>query len=147
MKTVPIRNRIVAVLGGVALFALAPQFALAMDAQLAKAVAHGKDLFYHEKFGGKGRVCNSCHSDGGMRPGKLPNGKAIPSLGNAATIFPHIRHRDHKLVTLPDQVHSCIAGGLKGKPPAYGSEDLNALVAYVTSLANGKKINMGGKPR
>lgn len=147
MKTVSMRNRVVAVFGGVALFALAPQFALAMDAGLEKAVAQGKHLFYKETFGGKGHVCETCHSDGGMKPGKLPNGKMIPSLANAATIFPHIRGRDHKLVTLSDQVHSCIAGGLKGKPPEYGSEDLNALVAYVTSLANGKKIDMGGKPK
>ncbi|HKB59045.1 MAG TPA: c-type cytochrome [Gallionellaceae bacterium] len=146
MKTVSIRKRVAAVFGGVALFALAPQFALAMDAQLEKAVAHGKDMFYHDTFGGNGKTCESCHSGGGKQPGKLPNGKAIPSLENAAAIFPHVRARDHKLVTLPDQVHSCVAGALKGTPPDYGSEDLNALVAYITSLANGKKIDMGGKP-
>ena len=69
----------------------------------------------------------------------MPNGKAIPSLENAAAIFPHVRARDHKLVTLPDQVHSCVAGALKGTPPDYGSEDLNALVAYITSLGTARR--------
>lgn len=147
MRILSARNRLFALWGGAALLALAPQFAFAMDPQLEQAVDKGKSMFAHETFGGNGKVCESCHLGGGTQPGKLPNGKAIPSLSNAAAIFPHIRARDNKLVTLPDQVETCIAGGLQGTPPAYGSEELNALVSYVTSLSQGKKIDMGGKPQ
>jgi thiosulfate dehydrogenase len=38
-------------------------------------------------------------------------------------------------------------GAIRGKPPAYSSDELNSLVAYVTSLSKGKVIDMGGAPR
>lgn len=146
MRKFSVKNRFFGLLGGAVLLALAPQFAWALDAQLQKAVDQGKNMFSHLTFGGNGRVCETCHLGGGTQPGKLPNGKVIPSLANAGAIFPHIRARDNKLVTLPDQIESCIGGGLQGTAPAYGSVELNALVSYVTSLAQGKKIDMGGKP-
>jgi thiosulfate dehydrogenase len=119
--------------------------ASALEPHIEKAVKQGKEIFTHETFGGNGKVCQSCHLEGGMKPGKLPNGKAVPRLTNAATIFPRYRARDNRVITLSDQIMSCVAGGLKGKPPAYGSEELNSLVSYVTSLSQGKKMNMGGK--
>jgi thiosulfate dehydrogenase len=124
---------------------LAASSALALEPHLEKAIQQGKQNFTHNTFGGNGRVCQSCHLDGGLKPGKLPNGKPIPSLGNAATLFPHFRKQDNKVITLSGQIRACIAGGLQGKPPAYGSEELNSLVSYVTSLSQGKAINMGGK--
>ena len=147
MRILSIKNRIFALSAATALLACAPQFAFALDAQMDQAVEKGKTLFTHETFGGNGKVCESCHLGGGKAPGKLPNGQAIPSLGNAAAIFPRIRAKDNRLVTLPDQVVSCIGNALQGKAPAYGSEELNALVSYVTSLSQGKQIDMGGKPR
>ena len=119
--------------------------ALALEPHLEKSIQQGKKIFAHETFGGNGRVCQSCHLGGGMKPGQLPNGKPIPSLGNAATLFPHFRKKDDKVITLSGQIRACIAGGLQATPPAYGSEQLNSLVSYVTSLSQGKKINMGGK--
>jgi len=119
----------------------------AAEPQLEKAIQGGNALFVHETFGGNGKNCQSCHVDGGAGPGKLPNGTAIPSLSNAATIFPRFNPKANKVITLEDQVRSCVAGGLQGKPPAYGSEQLNQLVSYVSSLAQGKPLDMGGNPR
>jgi thiosulfate dehydrogenase len=124
-----------------------PWRAAAIDPALQKAVDRGSELFHHETFNGSGRVCNTCHLEGGTRAGLLPNGEAIPSLRNAATIFPRVRERDHALITLPDQIRGCVAGGLQGKPPEYGSEALNALASYVTSLSQGQPIDMGGAAR
>jgi len=129
------------------LCALSIQEAAAVEPQLEKAIHGGKDLFVHDTFGGNGKSCQSCHVDGGAAPGKLPNGTAIPSLSNAAAIFPRFSPKANKVITLEDQVRSCIAGGLQGKPPAYGSEQLTQLVSYVSSLAQGKPLDMGGKPQ
>jgi thiosulfate dehydrogenase len=118
--------------------------AYAIDPLLQKEIAHGEEAFLHNTFGGGGRVCNSCHLGGGTQAGQLPNGEAIPSLTNAAAIFPRVREQDHALITLADQVRTCVAGAIKGKAPEYGSEELNALVSYVTSLSQGKAIDMGG---
>ena len=132
---------------GSGLCALGAQQAAATEPQLEKAIQDGKALFVHETFGGSGKTCQSCHVNGGVGPGKLANGTAIPSLSNAATIFPRFNPKANKVVTLEDQLRNCIAGGLQGKPPTYGSEQLTQLVSYLTSLAQGKPLNMGGKPQ
>lgn len=119
----------------------------AAGAQLDDAVQEGKDIFSHGTFGGNGKVCESCHLAGGAGPGRLPNGNALPSLANAATIFPRFNPKANKVITLEDQVRSCVAVALQGTPPEYGGEQLNALVSYVTSLSQGKTIDMGGRPQ
>lgn len=133
---------------GSCLCALGIQHAAAAELHLEKAIQAGKALYIHETFGGNGKTCQSCHDNGGVGPGKLPNGTAIPSLSNAAAIFPRFSPKANKVITLGDQIRNqCIPGGLQGKPPAYGSEQLTQLVSYVTSLAQGKPLDMGGKPK
>jgi len=51
------------------------------------------------------------------------------------------------VVTLADQIRSCAAMALQGTPPDYGGEELNALASYITSLAQGKPVDMGGTPQ
>ncbi|HQT25714.1 MAG TPA: c-type cytochrome [Burkholderiales bacterium] len=118
----------------------------AADDPLQKAVQDGKKAFSSETFGGKGKTCNACHTNDGVGPGKLPNGKVIPSLSNAAAIFPRYNQRAKKVVTLEDQIRSCVKNALQGMPPAAGSEKLTDIAAYITSLSQGKPIDMGGKP-
>lgn len=124
-----------------------PKVASAAVPQLEKAIQQGAEIFSHNTFEGNGRVCASCHLSGGHLAGKLPNGHVIPSLNNAATLFPRYRARDNQVITLSGQVRSCVAGGLQGTPPAYGSVALNAVVSYITSLSQGKAMEMGGKPQ
>lgn len=125
---------------------LFPASLYAADPPMQAAIANGAKLFAHEKFGGSGRVCESCHLGGGLKAGRRPDGVAIPSLANAAAVFPRIAEDGH-LMTLSDQVRACVGGAVHGTPPAYGSDELNSLVAYVTSLSQGKAIDMGGKPQ
>ena len=94
------------------------------------------DLFAHESFGGAG-TCETCHLNGGRDAGKLPNGKAIPSLIGAAAAFPRYSPRVQSVITLSQQIARCIGGALKGTPPAFGSPDLVALDTYITSLSKG----------
>lgn len=119
----------------------------ALAASLDETVQYGRQLFMTGSFDGNGRSCNSCHRGGGTEMGKLPNGNPIPSLGNAAAIFPRYNLRIGTVLTLQDQVHNCIAGAIEGTSPAYDSREMVALISYLTSLAQGKAINMGGKPQ
>ncbi|MHB8569433.1 MAG: c-type cytochrome [Metallibacterium sp.] len=114
---------------------------------LHAAIKSGSHLFTTDTFGGRGMTCQSCHSGGGKIAGQLANGSKIPSLSNAAAIFPRFSPKFGKVITLEDQIRGCIAGRLGGKPPAYGSQKLNDLVSYLTFLSNGKPIDMGGKPK
>jgi thiosulfate dehydrogenase len=113
---------------------------------LNQTVQNGKQLFMTATFGGNGMSCNSCHKAGGTTSGQLPNGKSIPSLGNAAAIFPRFNKRLGVVLTLQDQVHNCVAGALEGTPPSHDSKEMVALISYLTSLSQGKPVNMGGKP-
>ncbi len=144
-------TRTTTVLGAALLFssgiyALSSQEVAAAEPHLEKSIQNGKALFFNESFSGNGKNCVSCHVNGGVGPGKLPNGNAIPSLSNAAAIFPRFNPKENKVITLQDQLRRCIAGGLEGTPPAYGSKHLTELDTYVTSLAQGKPLDMGGKP-
>ena len=118
----------------------------AADTELENAISRGQHSFSHDTFGGNGKVCESCHLAGGKQPGKLPDGKTIPSLANAATIFPRFQQRTGKVITLTDQIRSCAINALQGTPPDYGSAELNSLASYITSISQGKPINMGGTP-
>jgi len=146
VKTVH-KNSAFALVIALGAFVLAPRAAVAFEPQLEKAVGEGKSLFAHNTFGGNGKVCESCHLAGGREPGRLPNGTSIPSLSNAAAIFPRYRAKDNRVVTLEDQVQTCVANALQGTPPVYGSVEMNALVSYITSLSQGKAMDMGGKPQ
>lgn len=112
---------------------------------LSDSVMRGEKLFASEKFGGT-KACSGCHNDGGKTAGALPDGKKVPPLNNAAAIFPRHNPRQDKIFTLSDQIRHCIKE-VKGTPPDYGSAELNALVSYVSSLAEGQAIDLGGKPK
>lgn len=129
-----------------ALFAMAAP-APAAETALQQAIARGADHFQHDGFGGNGRVCESCHLGGGLKPGQRPDGAPMPSLANAATVFPRMARDGSEIVTLPDQIRKCIGGAIEGRVPAYGSDELNSLALYVTSLSQGKPVDLGGQPR
>ncbi len=135
--------------GAVALL-LAASVAAAADAPadpLAQAVAKGETLFSHETFGGNGKTCETCHVGGGKVSATLPNGRTLPSLANAAAIYPRFSRGAGTVVTLEGQVRQCIHGGLGGNPPPAGSPELVALVAYLGSIAHGQTVDMGGAPQ
>lgn len=117
------------------------------DMQLDAIADQGRALFANATFNGNGQKCESCHPDGGVGPGRSPSGKVLASLSNAGAIFPTYRTRLGRVFTLEDQLVNCVAVAMEGKPPSYGSAEMNALVVYVTSLSQGKPIDMGGKPQ
>jgi thiosulfate dehydrogenase len=125
----------------------APAGAAADVNSLQHAVIRGKELFMTATFNGNGRHCNTCHKGGGVNMGELPNGKTIPSLNNAAAIFPRYDKKRRQVKTLADQIHQCIKNAIEGRPPAYDSAEMTELVTYVTSLSRGIPIDMGGKPQ
>lgn len=112
---------------------------------LAKSVAKGKDIFLHDTFGGGGMTCDACHTDGGRGPTVVPGSShSMPSLSNAAAVFPRFKQDDGRVMTLAQQIHGCIAGALGGKAPAYDSQAMVDLEVYLTSLSEGKSVRMGG---
>ena len=79
----------------------------ATETPLERAVATGAHLFATATFGGNGRTCEGCHNDGGKAFGLLGDRK-LPSLLNAAAIYPRFSPGAGKVITLEGQVQSCI---------------------------------------
>ncbi len=100
------------------------------------AVSQGAALFTHAHFGGTG-TCETCHKEAGLAGSTLPDGTPVPALTGAAAEFPKYIPRAHQVITLTMQLMSCVAGGMQGKPPAFGSPELVNLETYVTSLSKG----------
>lgn len=128
----------------IAMAATTPIVSAAIQGPLAKSVASGKDIFIHNKFEGRGMTCQSCHTAGGLGPTTVPGSHMHgPSLANAAAVFPRYKQREGKVMTLAEQIHGCIQGALGGKAPAYNSKTMTDLVSYITSLSQGKHVDMG----
>jgi thiosulfate dehydrogenase len=131
---------------GATLLLFAAQSAGAAETSLETAVAKGAQLFATATFGGNGRTCESCHQDGGKTPSQLGN-QNLPSLLNAAAIYPRFSRGAGQVITLEGQVRSCIKGGLAGTPPEFGSPDLVAITSYLGSIAKGQPVEIGGAPK
>ncbi|MCI4679580.1 c-type cytochrome [Rhodoblastus acidophilus] len=129
-----------------ALLLSAASSAGAAETPLDSAVATGAHLFATATFGGNGHTCESCHQNGGKGPGQIGD-RQLPSLVNAAAIYPRFSRGAGKVVTLEGQVQSCIKNGLRGTPPELGSPELVAITAYLGSIAKGQKIDIGGAPK
>lgn len=114
-----------------------------------EAIQEGAQLFASSALGTNGMSCMTCHRAGGRTEGRLPNGKRIPSLIGTAATFPHYNQRSGRVVTLEMQLEHCVQAGLGGKPLAYDSPKMVALLSYLTSLSQGKPIHLQGlgKPR
>jgi thiosulfate dehydrogenase len=109
-----------------------------------EAIQKGARLFASSALGTNGMSCMTCHRAGGRTEGRLPNGKQIPSLVGTAATFPHYNQRSGHVVTLDMQLEHCVQAGLGGKPLAYDSPKMVALLSYVTSLSQGKPIHLQG---
>ena len=127
--------------------ASASSYAAADANSLQQVVDRGKELFMTATFDGNGRHCTTCHKKGGTAMSELPNGKKFASLNNAAAIFPRYDDKNHRVKTLPDQVKHCVRNAIHGTPPAFDSAEMTELVTYLTSLSQGKSIEMGGNPK
>ena len=148
------KNIVKTAVGVAALIVTTSAFASPASQALAKAVHAGAHIFNTDTFGGHEQsfhgthtTCSTCHVDGGRVMGHLPNGKKIPSLTNAAAIFPRYNPHMGKVITLETQIRGCVHNGLLGHPPAYGSRTMVNLVSYLGSLAHGQPVDIGGKPR
>lgn len=112
------------------------------QAELAKAIARGRALFNDPKLGKTGSSCNGCHP-GGKSSGGQVMGMMIPSLEGAAATFPKYKKSAKRVITLSQMNNLCIEMIMKGSPLKLDSDEAIALTAYVTSLSNGVKVQVG----
>jgi len=111
-------------------------------AELKKVVEQGKALFNDTTLGTTGMSCNGCHPDGGTTGGEMM-GMKIRDLHGAAATFPKYKMPAKAVITLAQMNNLCITMPMKGRALKLDSPEAIALAAYITSLSNGMKIEMG----
>ena len=127
---------------------------MAMEPDTLKAsVQRGSKLFKHSTLGkiSAGQSCASCHPKGGAIGGAaemswkgIDMKVAIPSLKKAATQFPKPAGPMKAVVDVTGMNNMCIMTFLKGTPLDRNAQESLDLAAYVTSFADGKKVDPGG---
>jgi cytochrome c peroxidase len=121
-----------------------PAGGAAPQVELTKAIEKGEALFNDTKLGKTGTSCNSCHPGGDTSGGQVM-GMEIPALKGAAATFPKYKKQVKRVITLSQMNNVCIEMVMEGKPLKLGSDKAVALAAYVTSLSNGVKVQVGEK--
>lgn len=91
------------------------------------ALARGKAMWFDAELGSNGRSCESCHPGGEM---------------TRAENYPRYKHILRTMATISMTHNFAVVNESKGTPWELGSDDANALTLFVTSLANGKTIEM-----
>ncbi|MHB8253210.1 MAG: hypothetical protein ACYDEV_05810 [Acidiferrobacter sp.] len=141
-----------------------PGFAGVQSEALAQAVAQGAKIFSGDSFGSHLRpvlsadaafaglsgaagpfvTCATCHIHGGKTRGLLADGRHIASLRNAVAVFPRYSKATHKVVTIESQIRRCVTVGVLGHAPRANSRTMVDLVSYLTAIAHGQKMAIGG---
>ncbi|MDN0075124.1 c-type cytochrome [Crenobacter sp. SG2303] len=79
---------------------------------------------------GNGLNCSSCHLSGGTVA------YASPWVGLTG-VFPEYRSRNGKLISLQERINDCFQRSMNGKPLAFDSTEMNAIMAYMKWLSTG----------
>lgn len=103
--------------------------------KLKEAIRRGHDLFVNtQQLRGENVFnsmnCVSCH----LGDGRLPfSGPVWP----AAVVLPDFRPKNDHVNSLEERIAGCFSYSMNGQPPAYGSDDMLAMSAYIQWLAKG----------
>jgi len=79
---------------------------------------------------GNGLNCTSCHLNGGT------TAFASPWVGLTGA-FPEYRSRSGKVISLQERINDCFQRSMNGKPLAFDSAEMNAIMAYMKWLSTG----------
>lgn len=99
---------------------------------------YGREILNHTPRYMKGFVradmsCSACHLQSGT---KVRGG----SLVGVYARFPMYNKRAHRVIALQDRIAECFLYSMNGRPPAYQSKEMVALVAYMASLSAGTPV-------
>jgi thiosulfate dehydrogenase len=109
-----------------------------------EAIAYGHDIVVNTRKLMPGYVvtnmdCAACHVDAGLRP-------RAGSLVGAYARFPQWNKRSHRVITLQDRLAECFLYSMNGRPPAYSSKEMIALVAYIAWISRDTLVGTPQKP-
>lgn len=84
--------------------------------------------------------CSACH----LNAGTVSRGG---TLAGAYAQFPQWNKRAHRVIALQDRLAQCFLYSMNGKPPAYDSKEMVAMVAYISWLSRGTPVLATADPQ
>ncbi|MCI0512832.1 hypothetical protein L0128_06440 [candidate division KSB1 bacterium] len=103
-------------------------------------IERGRQVFSNTQLGSNGKCCQDCHP-----PKRAQKMRVMPvqlPLKGAAAVFPRYHFTLKKVITLEQQINYCVETYLAGAPLPLNHETVVALSCFVTSLSQGKKVNV-----
>lgn len=103
------------------------------EGALGESIRYGYQLITETdtalpEFVGNKLSCISCHAGGGLDIG------GSPFVGLTA-VYPEYRPREGKVYTLEDRINGCMVRSMNGKMLPYDSEEMRAMIAYMTYIS------------
>lgn len=100
-----------------------------------EAILYGHDLVnetnvYASAYVGNQLSCTSCHAGAGLE-------KDSSSLVGVTTQYPQYRPREGIVFTLEDRINGCMIRSMNGEMFPNDSEEMRAMVAYLTYISKG----------
>jgi cytochrome c len=104
-------------------------------AELKASIERGRKLFGDAELGTSGLTCNSCHKDGGTKPGKMGD-ITVRAFRDLDDLYPGywMMPGAEKVMTLDQVINFCITNPLKGEALAWDDQRLADLAAYCISV-------------
>ena len=105
--------------------------------ELKASYKRGMELFKDVSLGTTGTSCNTCHMEGGTKPGKMGDMEIKP-FAKVGEHYPKYFPRGKKVMTLGQVVNFCITNPMKGEAPKWDDQRLADLVTYVAHVKPGE---------
>jgi thiosulfate dehydrogenase len=107
-------------------------------------IRYGRELIMNTRAHLRANVvanmdCAACHVAGGT---KRKGGSFVGIYGQ----FPQWNARSHRVIALQDRLAECFLYSMNGKPPAYYSREMIAMVSYIAYLSRGRQIGATPDP-
>ncbi len=104
-------------------------------------IEKGKAAFFNSGLGTNGKNCASCHAENNDEQ-NIIHKQMTRNLKGIAAFYPRYSFRRSEVSILEQEINYCIEKYLKGKPQIFDSETIIALLSYLTSLSEGRKIEV-----
>ena len=106
--------------------------------ELKAAYKRGMELFKDANLGTTGMSCNSCHMEGGTKPGKMGDMEIKP-FNKVGAHYPKYFMMGKKVMTLDQVVNFCITTPMKGEALKWDDQSLADLTTYITHVKPGEE--------
>lgn len=105
--------------------------------QMTEYIVYGKEIFDEtntvlDRNVGNQLSCTSCHANGGLTQSS--------SMVGVTTQFPQYRPREGVVFTIEDRINGCMVRSMNGEKIPSDSEEMRALVSYLTYISEGIEV-------